>query len=98
MTIRHNAHLLTLSAMTALVLQFASADAFAGKEVFERTKPHVNVGTIGNQNSGPANQTLKVRRGGGDQDDDGGPGGPRKDPIDLSVCELGTFDFDKCLN
>jgi len=28
----------------------------------------------------------------------GGAAGPRKDKIDLSVCDLATFDFDKCLN
>ncbi len=35
--------------------------------------------------------------GGGDQQ--AGPGGPRppEDRIDLSVCDLETFDFDKCL-
>ena len=31
-----------------LALTFVAADAMAAKEKFERTKPHVNVGTIGN--------------------------------------------------
>jgi hypothetical protein len=87
-----------LAVPAALLFQLAATDAFAGKEVFKRTKPHVNVATIGNPASGPAQPMLKVRTGDGGQDADGGLGGPRKDKIDLSVCELGTFDFDKCLN
>ena len=98
MEIRQNKHLFAVVAFAVMAFQFAAADAFAGKEKFERTKPHVNVGTIGNQSSGRADQALKLRGKGDGQDDNGGPGGPRKDPIDLSVCELGTFDFDKCLN
>jgi hypothetical protein len=88
--------LLVVSA--ALAPQFAVTEAFAGKEVFQRIKPHVNVGTIGNTDT-QVKPMLKLQTGNdGGQNDDGGPGGPRKDKIDLSVCELGTFDFDKCLN
>ena len=72
-----------LGMSAALVFQFAATDAFAGKEKFVRTKPHVNVGAIGNSSSGPAQQMLKLRTGNGGQDANGGPGGPRKDKIDL---------------
>ncbi|HSM40352.1 MAG TPA: hypothetical protein VK862_06345 [Afifellaceae bacterium] len=85
--------LLALSA--ALVAQFSASQAHAGKEVFVRTKPHVNVGTLGQVK--PQQPMIAPALGNGSQAGDGGPGGPRKDKIDLSVCELGTFDHGKCL-
>lgn len=83
-----------LAAGLALGLQFAAGEAHAGKEKFQRTKPHVNIGTIGtsDQPSGPSGFKQP-----GKGNSNKGLGGPRKDPIDLSVCDLATFDFDKCL-
>lgn len=53
-------------AMVALAASFASplftADAMAAKEKFQRTKPHVNVGTIGNVDQEP--RGLAVSQGG----------------------------------
>jgi len=83
--------LLALSA--ALLAQLSAGRAHAGKEVFVRTKPHVNVGTLGQVK--PQQPMIAPAPGNGGQS--GGPGGPRKDKIDLSVCELGTFDHGKCL-
>lgn len=83
---------LALFASTLAVgLQLGSSQAIAGKAQFERTKPHMNVGTTGSHKSAPS----KFKQPGGKQNK--GLGGPRKDKIDLSVCELGTFDFEKCL-
>jgi hypothetical protein len=88
--------LLALSA--ALVAQFSAGQALAGKEVFVRTKPHVNVGTTGNVKPDQPTIAPAFGNGGPDSNDgNAGPGGPRKDKIDLSVCELATFDHGKCL-
>ena len=47
--------------ITAAVLVFGlSANSFAAKEKFERTKPHVNVGTIGQVEQGGAATTIKT--------------------------------------
>jgi hypothetical protein len=81
------------AAILAIGLQMYVSPAMAGKEKFERSKPHVNVGTIGSANSGPTSAASGYQQNGNKN-----PGGPRKDKIDLSVCDLGTFDFDKCLN
>ena len=49
MTIRMPFTRLAMVVLAAMVaLPFVAADAMAAKEKFERTKPHVNVGTIGN--------------------------------------------------
>lgn len=52
-------------AMVALAASFASplftANAMAAKEKFERKKPHVNVGTIGNVDQAPGG--LAVSQG-----------------------------------
>ena len=37
--------------LTLAALQISAFDAFAAKEKFTRTKPHVNVGTIGTTSS-----------------------------------------------
>lgn len=47
---------LALAILTAMAGQFAVTDAFAGKTVFERVKPHVNVGSIGT----PRPRTIKA--------------------------------------
>lgn len=48
---------LALATMVALLL--LAADAMAAKEKFERTKPHVNVGTIGHvDNPNPGELTA----------------------------------------
>lgn len=84
----------TLGLLSALALTgslIAGTDAFAGKEKFKRSKPHVNVGTSS------TNDQMQIQTGNptGNQ----GPGGPRtgSDRIDLSVCDLATFDHKKCL-
>lgn len=84
------------AAILAIGLQMSATPVIAGKAKFERTKPHVNVGTIGSANSGPTSAASGFKQNG--QGANKGLGGPRKDKIDLSVCDLGTFDFDKCLN
>ena len=82
-----------IATLASVAGNFAVTGAHAGKEVFVRTKPHVNVGTLGQVN--PQQPMIAPAPGNGGQA--GGPGGPRKDKIDLSVCELGTFDHGKCL-
>jgi hypothetical protein len=83
-------------AILAIGLQMSAPPAMAGKEKFQRTKPHVNAGTLGSTSSGPAPGASGYQQDG--QAANQNPGGPRKDKIDLSVCDLATFDFDKCLN
>lgn len=85
-----------VAATLAISLQMSASTAMAGKEKFVRSKPHVNVGTIGATSSGKASAASGFQQGG--NRDNLNPGGPRKDKIDLSVCDLATFDFDKCLN
>lgn len=85
-----------LVASAIIFTQFAASDAFAIKDKFDRIKVHANVGTVGNTK--PAQPTINPAfSNGGGQDGNDGPGGPRKDKIDLSVCELGTFDHGECL-
>lgn len=80
-----------LSAVAVTGSLFAGTDAYAGKARFERTKPHVNVGTV--------NTNAQMQTQSGTPAGNKGPGGPRtgSDRIDLSVCDLATFDHKKCL-
>jgi hypothetical protein len=84
------------AAILAIGLQISATPAIAGKAKFERSKPHVNVGTLGSANSGPTSAASGFKQNGQSANKD--LGGPRKDKIDLSVCDPETFDFDKCLN
>jgi hypothetical protein len=53
------ARLAAMTLATATALPLLAADAMAAKEKFERTKPHVNVGTIGHvDNPNPAELTA----------------------------------------
>ena len=49
--------LLAAASLTTLALLFLSADAMAAKAKFERSKPHVNVGTIGHVDQEPGDLT-----------------------------------------
>lgn len=46
-----------LTLLTAFSIHFVTTDAMAAKEKFERTKPHVNIGTIGHDQQGPGQLT-----------------------------------------
>ena len=75
----HRIRIGMLAAAASIV--FVSADADASKEKFERNKPHVNIGTMGNQNSteqeekadpnenavGHADDKAKFKRSQGDE-------------------------------
>lgn len=45
-----------LATMAVVAGHFTVSDAFAGKEVFQRVKPHVSVGSIGS----PRPRTIKA--------------------------------------
>jgi hypothetical protein len=45
------------AAAATVALPLFAVDAMAAKEKFQRTKPHVNVGTIGNVDQEPGGQT-----------------------------------------
>jgi hypothetical protein len=51
-------------AILAIGLQMSATPVMAGKEKFERTKPHVNVGTLGSTNSGPTSAASGFQQGG----------------------------------
>lgn len=53
----------TLGVAAAALLVIAPADAFASKERFVRDKPHVNIGTIGNQSSTENQEEEKEEAG-----------------------------------
>ena len=56
--------ILTIATAAALAAPLLTVDAMAAKEKFERTKPHVNVGTIGNGGSSENPNNLATPQGG----------------------------------
>jgi hypothetical protein len=58
-----SAKLATMALAAMVALAFLAADAMAAKEKFERTKPHVNVGTIGQVDQEPVGLANPVGSG-----------------------------------
>lgn len=84
---------LALSAIAAaiVVTGVAATPSFAHQSNVPHRHTTLTVGNIGA--SGQTSAGFATQQG-------GGSAGPRTgaDRIDLSVCDLETFDFDKCLN
>ena len=59
-----------LTLLGALTLSTVTT-SFAAKEVFQRTKPHVNIGTIGHVDSGKTTLTLAIAQAAETRDEPG---------------------------
>jgi hypothetical protein len=83
------ARLGTIALAAMVALPFLAADAMAAKETFQRSKPHLNVGTIGHPPQEPGN--LANSGGTGTTSPDADPDGkdckpdPSK-PADAQTC------------